>query len=76
MNDNDLSEYLVAAEPHKRERAENWRVAIGLQKVDGTAFFRNILLGEKNPLRNRYLHISARELGLVAPTAQPSRMSQ
>ena len=30
-----LSEYLVAREPGRRERAENWRVAIGLQKVDG-----------------------------------------
>ena len=30
-----LSEYLVAKEPGRRERAENWRVAIGLQKVDG-----------------------------------------
>lgn len=62
-----LSEYLIAKEPGRRARAENWRVAIGLQKVDGTAFFRNILLGEKNELKNRYLHIRARELGLVAP---------
>ena len=31
------------------------------------AFFRNILLGEKNPLKNRYLHVRAKELGLVAP---------
>lgn len=62
-----LSEYLVAREPGRRERAENWRVAIGLQKVDGAAFFRNILFGEKNELRNRYLHIRAKELGLVAP---------
>ena len=30
-----LSEYLVAKKPGRRERAENWRVAIGLQKVDG-----------------------------------------
>ena len=29
-----LSEYLEASEPTRRERAENWRVAIGLQKVD------------------------------------------
>ena len=29
------SEYLEASEPTRRERAENWRVAIGLQKVDG-----------------------------------------
>ncbi len=32
---NPLSEYLEASEPTRRERAENWRVAIGLQKVDG-----------------------------------------
>ena len=31
----DLSEYIRAGEPRTRERAENWRVAIGLQKVDG-----------------------------------------
>ena len=30
-----LSEYLEASEPSRRERAENWRVGIGLQKVDG-----------------------------------------
>ncbi len=35
MNQEDLSEYIRASEPHKRQRAENWRVAIGLQKVDG-----------------------------------------
>ena len=31
----DFDEYLVASEPHKRERAEAWKVAIGLQAVDG-----------------------------------------
>ena len=31
----DFDEYIVASEPHKRERAEAWRVAIGLQAVDG-----------------------------------------
>ena len=31
----DLSEYLRAKEPSMRERAENWRAAIGLQQVDG-----------------------------------------
>ena len=64
-----LSEYLVAKEPGRRERAENWRVVIGLQKVDRAAFFRNILFGERNELKNRYLHIRAKELGLVAPIA-------
>lgn len=27
--------YIVASEPHKRERAEAWKVAIGLQAADG-----------------------------------------
>ena len=66
-----LSEYLVAKEPGRRERAENWRIAIGLQKVDRAAFFRNILLGERNELKNRYLHIRAKEFGLVAPLGAP-----
>ena len=30
-----FDEYIVASEPHKRERAEAWKVAIGLQAVDG-----------------------------------------
>ncbi len=39
MNDEqqyiNFDEYVKASEPHKRERAEAWRVAIGLQAVDG-----------------------------------------
>ncbi|MBP5544078.1 MAG: Fic family protein [Kiritimatiellae bacterium] len=35
MKPDDLLEYTRAGEPHLRQRAENWRVAIGLQKVDG-----------------------------------------
>ena len=31
----DFDEYIVASEPHKRERAEAWKVSIGLQTVDG-----------------------------------------
>ena len=31
----NFNEYIKASEPHKRERAEAWRVAIGLQAVDG-----------------------------------------
>ncbi len=31
----DFDEYIIASEPHKRERAEAWKVAIGLQEVDG-----------------------------------------
>ena len=31
----DYDEYIVTSELHKRERAEAWKVAIGLQAVDG-----------------------------------------
>jgi fido (protein-threonine AMPylation protein) len=31
----DFGEYLRQGEPDKKERAQNWRIAIGLQQVDG-----------------------------------------
>ena len=31
----DFDEYIRQGEPQQRERAEAWRVAIGLQAVDG-----------------------------------------
>lgn len=31
----NYGDYIVASEPHKRERAEVWKIAIGLQEVDG-----------------------------------------
>ena len=31
----DFDEYIVASGPHKRERAEAWKVVIGLQAADG-----------------------------------------
>lgn len=31
----DFDEYIIASEPHKRDRAEAWKVAIGLKDVDG-----------------------------------------
>lgn len=30
----DFGEYVVVGEPHKREQAEAWKVAIGLQAVN------------------------------------------
>lgn len=30
-----FDEYIVASEPHKWKRAEAWKVAIGLQEMDG-----------------------------------------
>ena len=32
---NDFEEYFKAGEPGRRERAEAWATAIGLQQVDG-----------------------------------------
>ena len=100
---NDFEEYFKAGEPGRRERAEAWATAIGLQQVDGLvpsqflfntaiehiegritqnqarrriranyadyergvkrdwsyleAFFRNLLLGENNEMKSRYLLI-------------------
>lgn len=35
MNMDEFEEYIRATEPDKKQRAENWRTAIGLQDVDG-----------------------------------------
>ena len=64
----EFDSYYQARSASKRERAENWAVAIGLQKVDGLTpsrylidleplerFFRNLIMGERNELKNRYL---------------------
>lgn len=43
----NFDEYIRQGEPQKRERAEAWRVAIGLQAVDGLKtswYFRNALV--------------------------------
>ena len=32
---NEFDEYLRQSEPHRRERAESWKTAVGLQAVDG-----------------------------------------
>lgn len=52
-------------------RANYEDLAHGIERTTAPleAFFRNILLGERNELKNRYLHIRAKELGLVAPPA-------
>ena len=89
----NFDEYIRQGEPAQRERADAWRVAIGLQAVDGLKtseywyfrnalvranyrnvvkgvereplflirFFRNLLLGENNELKNRYMMINPPE---------------
>ena len=32
---NDFEQYIRQGDPDKREKARNWQMAIGLQKVDG-----------------------------------------
>lgn len=68
----DFDAYERAKEPHKREKAYYWATAIGLQKVDGR-FFRNLLLGEHNELKNRYMLINPpEEWKQTDPTSNPS----
>ena len=35
MNPQEFDEYLRQSEPHRSERAQSWKTAIGLQAVDG-----------------------------------------
>ena len=65
-DDPSLSEfrgYFQAKEPGRRERAEAWAnyadYPRGVKREWGylEAFFRNLLLGEKNELKSRYLLI-------------------
>ncbi len=75
----EFEQYIIQREPGRKERAENWQVAIGLQAVDSAnyqnlpagvertseyleLFFRNLLMGEKNELKNRYLHIRWKDM--------------
>ena len=39
----NFDEYIKASELHKRERAEAWRVAIGMQAVDEVQFLAQVL---------------------------------
>lgn len=49
----NFDEYIRQGEPAQRERAEAWRVAIGLQAVDG--------LVSNNTLKNRYMMVNPPE---------------
>ena len=75
MNQEDFDEYIRQVEPSARQSAADWQTAIGLQQVDGLKqnvrlsidydisflerFFRNLLLDEKNELKNRSMLINA-----------------
>lgn len=55
----DFDEYIRQGEPQQKERAEAWRVAIGFEPKFLISFFRNLLLGENNVLKNRYMIINS-----------------
>ena len=61
----DYSEYLIQGEPDKRDRVRNWMAAnysniqYGVKETTEylERFFRNLLMGEKNELKSRYMII-------------------
>ena len=55
----DFDEYIRQGEPQQKERAEAWRVAIGFEPRFLISFFRNLLLGENNILKNKYMLINS-----------------
>ena len=83
----ELGGYFKAEEPGRRERAEAWYFRNALVRANYAdyghdvkrewgyleAFFRNLLLGERNELKNRYLHIRAAELGLTPPPSAAAK---
>jgi len=59
---NNFEEYLRQGEPNKAEKAKVWKMAIGLQQVDGLKpsdylFFKNLLHNEIHLLKNREMHV-------------------
>jgi hypothetical protein len=59
---NNFEEYLRQGEPNKAEKAKVWKMAIGLQQVDGLKpsdylFFENILLVKNQILKNLEMHV-------------------
>jgi biotin operon repressor len=58
---NNFEEYLRQSEPNIAEKAKVWKMAIGLQQVDGLKpsdylFFENLLPGQNHILINREIH--------------------
>ncbi|MBP3764111.1 MAG: Fic family protein [Bacteroidales bacterium] len=51
--DVDLEEYIIQGEPGRKERAENWQVAIGLQAVDGLKPSRYLLQTAQEHIEER-----------------------
>ena len=59
---NNFEEYLRQVEPNKAEKAKVWKMAIGLQQVDGLKpsdylFSENLLHNENHLLKNREMHV-------------------
>ena len=76
----NFDEYIRQGESQKRERADAWRVAIGLQAVDGlkTSEYlqetaRRNIEGESNTLKNRYMMIDGPEEWKLPESEQTPR---
>jgi len=59
---NNFEEYLRQGEPNKAEKAKVWKMAIGLQQVDGLKpsdylFFKNLLPGQNHILIKREMYV-------------------
>jgi len=59
---NNFEEYLRQGEPNKVEKAKVWKMAIGLQQVDGLKpsdylFFKNLLLSQNHILIKREMYV-------------------
>jgi hypothetical protein len=64
----NFDEYIRQGEPAQRERADAWRAAnrnvvkgVEREPIFLIRFFRNLLLGEDNPLKNRYMMVNPPE---------------
>ena len=64
----NFDEYIRQGEPAQRERADAWRAAnrnvvkgVEREPIFLIRFFRNLLLGEGNPLKNRYMMVNPPE---------------
>ena len=49
----DFEQYIIQGEPGRKERAENWQVAIGLQAVDGLRPSRYLLQTAQEHIEER-----------------------
>ena len=62
----DLEQYIIQGEPGRKERAENWQVAIGLQAVDGLKPSHYLLQTAQDHIEERISNDGWRVIGTQA----------